>query len=311
MLNKDYLDNVIKSVINDSASNIEISRDIFNEAWSNKEIGMSKRKHFNIQNIRKAVLVPACCVALALVGVLTFSPGARVAAQEAFKTIFLPDKSGNIVEKSEDTKIAVSGGFVQVTDQNREAMEKRIGFKFNLPEKIGDYSYKKSGNYVFSPHVSVTASGVKYKDSAEVLDKLEKALNDDKVYEELEKDYKLTIIISASYEDNKGHKFQLVPMKDNGKTRKYDDDEIVKEVNIDGIKCTITHDVKFNYNDKKDENGREVTDLEHKPESSEVRYDMWWSYDGVRYAINIGENSSDIDAAIEFAANYIKILKQK
>lgn len=311
MLNKDYLDNAIKSVINDSASNIEISRDIFNEAWSNKEIGMSKRKHFNIQNIRKAVLVPVCCVALALVGVFTFSSGARVAAQEAFKTIFLPDKSGRIVEKSEDTEIPVTVGPEQITDQNREAMEKRVGFKFNLPKKIGDYLYKKSGDYVFSPHIAVTAGGVKYKDSAEVLDRLQKALNDDEAYEELEKNYKLTSIVSASYEDSKGHKFQLVPIKDNGKPRKYDDNEIVKEVDIDGIKCTITQDIKFNYNSKKDENGNEVTDLEHKPESSEVRYDMWWSYDGVKYAINIGENSSDIDAAIEFAANYIKILKQK
>lgn len=311
MSNKDYLDDVIKSVINDSASNIEISRDVFNEAWNKKEINMSKRRYFNIHNIRKAVLVPACCVALAFAGVFTLSPGARVAAQEAFKTIFLPDKSGNIVEKSEDTEIPVTVGPVNITDQNRETIERRIGFKINLPEKIGDYSYRKAGDYVFSPHVSVTANGGKYKDSASIVEKLKRALEDDKAYEELGKEYKLTSNVSASYEDSKGHKFQLVPMKDNGKTRKYDDNEIEKEVDIGGIKCTITHDVMYNYNEKKDEKGNGVTDLEHKPESSEVRYDMWWSYNGVRYAINIGKDSSDIDAAIEFATDYIEILKDK
>ena len=110
MKDKDYFDNVLKSVIDDSVSNIETSRDIFNEAWNKKEKEMSKRKYFNMQYMKKAVLVPACCAALALVGVFTFSPGARVAAQEVLKTIFVPDKSGNIVEKSEDTEIPVYVG---------------------------------------------------------------------------------------------------------------------------------------------------------------------------------------------------------
>ena len=102
MKDKDYFDNVLKSVIDDSVSNIEASRDIFNEAWNKKEREMSKRKYFNMQFMKKVALIPACCAVLTLGGVFTFSPGAKVAAQEVFKTIFLPDKSGDIVEKSED-----------------------------------------------------------------------------------------------------------------------------------------------------------------------------------------------------------------
>ena len=48
MKDKDYFDTVLKSVIEDSTSDIEASRDIFNEAWNDKEKNMSKRKYFNI-----------------------------------------------------------------------------------------------------------------------------------------------------------------------------------------------------------------------------------------------------------------------
>lgn len=88
MKDKGYLDKVIKSAIDDSIFNIKASRDIFNEAWNNKEKEMGKKKYFGIKNIRKEVLVPICCVLFAIVGVFTFSPGARAAAQEALKTIF-------------------------------------------------------------------------------------------------------------------------------------------------------------------------------------------------------------------------------
>ena len=220
MNGKDYLDNVIKSVIDDSGSNIKASRDIFSEAWNEKEKEMSKRKYLNMKYMKKVVLVPACCAAFALVGVFTFSPGARVAAQEVLRTIFVPDKSGNIVEKSDDTTVPVAFGPVKITDKNKETIERSIGFKFNLPEKIGDYSYEKIGDFVFAPSAVIIADDVKYKDSDKVMEKLNKALDDEKVFEELEKDYKLSKSVSASYEDNQGHKFQVIPRKDNGKKKK-------------------------------------------------------------------------------------------
>lgn len=58
MKDKGYLDKVIKSAIDDSIFNIKASRDIFNEAWNNKEKEMGKKKYFGIKNIRKEVLVP-------------------------------------------------------------------------------------------------------------------------------------------------------------------------------------------------------------------------------------------------------------
>ena len=93
--------------------------------------------------------------------------------------------------------------------------------------------------------------------------------------------------------------------------KKNKDDQVVKEVNIDDIKCTATQDTKINYDVKEDEDGNGVTDLEHKPTGTEERYYLNWSYDGINYGLAIGNNSSDVDAAIEFAKNYIKVLKQK
>ncbi|OPJ63518.1 hypothetical protein [Clostridium chromiireducens] len=304
MKDKDYLGKVIKYAINDSIFDIKASRDIFNEAWNNKEKEMRKRKYFSIKNTRKEVLVPVCCVLFAIVGVFTFSPGARAAAQEALKTIFLPDNSGNIVEKSEDTEVPVVEGPVFITNDNREAMERRLGFKVNLPEKIGEYTYDKVDDYVFSPMVTIMAKDVKYKDAKEIQEKLKRSIDDDKAFEELEKDYKLSRIVSASYEDDKGHKFQVIPIK---REPKRTDAKVITEVNIDGINCMVTQDVKFNYGEK--ENGE--TDLEHKPISSEENYWMDWNYDGIDYGLAIGNDAPNIDAAIDFAREYIKVLKQK
>lgn len=48
-----------------------------------------------------------------------------------------------------------------------------------------------------------------------------------------------------------------------------------------------------------------------KPISVNKIYCMVWDYNGVSYRIYIGENSSDIDVATQFAKDYIKILKQE
>lgn len=310
MKDKDYFDNVLKSVIDDSISNIEVSRDIFSEAWNKKEKEVSKRKYFSVQYMKKAVLIPVCCAALSFVGVFTISPGARAAAQEILRTIFILDKSGNIVEKSEETKIPVFLGPVFITDENKKDMERRLDFKVNLPEEIGSYSYEKIDNYVYRPGVIIMAEDVKYKDSDDVLDKLTKSIDDDKSFEELNKDYVLTRGVVSRYVDNQGHKFQLTLFKEDGNSKShYKDDQ--KEVNIDDIKCKISQGQKVNYNVKEDEAGDGVTDMENKPISTDERYDMRWNYNGVNYSLYIGKNSSDVDAAIEFATEYINILKQK
>ncbi|SJU46325.1 Uncharacterised protein [Clostridioides difficile] len=61
---------------------------------------------------------------------------------------------------------------------------------------------------------------------------------------------------------------------------------------------------------KENSDGEGVTDLENKPIAVDERYDMEWNYDGVRYCLYIGNDSSHVDAAIQFAEDYIEILKQ-
>ncbi|WP_252236641.1 hypothetical protein [Clostridium sp. CH2] len=303
------LDSLIKSAIDDSANDIKASRDIFNDAWNKKEQGVTNMSYFKIKNIKRAALITACCAAFSIVGVFTISPEVRAAAQEVFRTIFIPDESGNIVEKSEDEKVPIAFGSVPITDENKEDMERRIGFKINLPEKIGNYSYEKIEDYVREPGVVIMADGVKYKDSGEVSNKLKKAIDDEQTFDELSKDYELTIIPGSTYADNQEHKFRLTLFKYNENSKKHNEDG-KREINIADVKCRISQGTNVKYNVKENSDGEGVTDLENKPTAVDERYDMEWNYDGVRYCLYIGNDSSYADAAIQFAEDYIKILKQ-
>lgn len=310
MRNKDNLDNAIRSAIDDSFSDIEPSRDIFNDAWNKKEKEMSKRKYFNIQHIKKAALVPACCVMLSLLGVVTFSPGARAAAEEVLKTIFYPDKSGNVVEKSQDTEIPVYGAPIPMTDENKSDIEGRFGFKVNLPEKFGEYTYLVDGDEVRVPYAKIRADNVKYKDMHSIANKLIRAVYEDNSFKELSKKYKLSGYVDSKYVDNQGHQFTLTLMKEN-EDSKNSNENVEKEMNIDNITCTLTKVTQPKYDMKETKEGYTVTDMESKPVDTIVNYIINWKYDGVEYYLSIGEDLSNIDAAKQFATEYIKILKQK
>jgi len=308
MKDKDYFDNVLKSVIDDSVSDIETSRDIFNEAWNKKAKEMNKRKYFNMQFMKRAALVPACCAVITLGGVFTFSPGARAAAQDVLKSIFVLDKSGDIVEQSEDEvdpKYNIGG--ILITDKNNNETEQKFGFTFNLPEKIGNYSIEKAGKQPFTL-AGITANGVKYKDdeNLNLKEKFMKAIEDDETFKELNKDYKIERFISSGYEDNQEHHFIVYLLK-HSEDLKLD---LVKEVNVDNIKCRVLEKTHGEYATK-ESGGFRSHDMTKKPSSIDKVYYMEWNYDGVSYSIYIGKNSSDIDVAIQFAEDYIKILKQK
>ncbi|MBE6087391.1 MAG: hypothetical protein E7206_04935 [Clostridium beijerinckii] len=303
MKDKDCLDKVIKCAIDDSIFDIKASRDIFNEAWNNKEKEMGKKKYFSIKNIRKEALVPICCALFAIVGVFTFSPGARAAAQEALKIIFLLDKSGNIIERSEDEAVddVTVGGF-EITDKNKNEIEGKFGFEFNFPEKVGNFSITEIAGYPVSPVAMMTVKDLKYKDEENSLDKFRKAVGDDQIFNELSKDYKIIRNICESYEDSEKHKFFIYLSKFS------EDSEMnsVKETTIDNIKCRVLEENRAKY--ERSENGDDVT---KKPISVNKIYYMVWDYNGVSYRIYIGENSANIDVATQFAKDYIKILKQE
>ena len=303
MKDKDCLDKVIKCAIDDSIFDIKASRDIFNEAWNNKEKEMEKKKYFSIKNIRKAVLVPICCSLFAIVGVFSFSPGARAAAQEALKTIFLLDKSGNIIERSEDEAVddVTVGGF-EITDKNKNEIEGKFGFEFDFPEEVGNFSITEIAGYPVSPVAMMTVKDLKYKDEENSLDKFRKAVGDDKIFNELSKEYKIKRNICESYEDSEKHKFfiYLSKFSEDSETNS------VKETTIDNIKCRVLEKNKAKY--ERSENGDDVT---KKPISVDKVYYITWDYNGVNYRIYIGKDSEDINVGKQFVEDYIKILKQE
>lgn len=310
MNDKDYWDKVIKSAIDDSILNVKASRDIFNEAWNEKEKEMSKRKYFNMRYIKKVVLVPACCAAFALVGMFTVSPGGRATAQEVLKTIFYPDKSGNLVEESQDTEIPVYGPSIPVTDENKSDIEKRFGFEINLPDKFGEYTYAKEENEVKMPDAGIRADNVKYKDVDSIAKKLMKAVYEDKYFKELSKKYKLTGNVNSKYMDNQGHEFVVTLMKENSDSKNYDE-HIEQELAIHDISCKITKVQQPKYNMKEIENGITRTDMESKPVDTIVSYNLNWKYDGVEYYVSVGKDLSNLDEVKQFAEEYINVLMEK
>lgn len=275
-----------------------------------KSIKKNKKWRKKNLNIKKLALVPACCAALVLCGVFTFLPGARVAAEQVLKTIFYPDKSGNIVEKSEDTEIPMYGGYIPITEENKSDIERKFGININLPEEFGEYTYLKKDDKTITPHARIKADNVKYKDIDSVLNKLTKAVYDDKVFKELSKKYKLTGYVDSKYIDNQGNQFTLSFMKKNEEL-KDDNEDIEQELIIDDITCKITKVTQPKYNMKEIEKGVSRTDMESKPVENIINYILNWKYDGVEYYISIGNDLSNIDAVKQFAADYIKVLEQK
>ncbi|WP_459479970.1 hypothetical protein [Clostridium saccharoperbutylacetonicum] len=307
MRNNDNLDNVIKSAIDDNIAYIEPSRDIFNEAWNKKEKEMCKREKFNIKHMKKVALVPACLITLSILGVFTFSPGARVAAEEILKTIFYPDKYGNVVEKSQETKVPVYSSPIPIDDENKSDIERRFGFNFNLPEKFGKYIYSKENDEVRMPYARIRVENVKYKDMDSIIHELIKALHEDKAYKELSKKYELTGNVDSKYTDGQGNEFWLTLMKEN-EASKDDNENIEQEITIDKIVCKIIKESQPEYNMKEVGNGVSRTDMESKPVDMVTKYNMEWEYDGVKYYIYVGKDLSKINEIKEFVSEYIKVL---
>jgi hypothetical protein len=310
MKNNDYFDKVIESVIDDSVSNMEISRDIFSEAWDKSEKKIRRSKYYYIQNIKKTALVSACCVTIVFGGLFSFSPGVRVAAQEVLKTIFYPDKSGNVVEKSQDTEIPVYGPSIPITDENKSDIEKRFGFKINLPDKFGEYTYAEEEGEIKMPAAGIRADNVKYKDVDSIAKKLMKAVYEDKYFKELSKKYKLTGNVNSKYIDNQGHEFTLTLMKENSDSKNYDED-IEQELTIHDIPCKITKVQQPKYNMKEIEKGITRTDMESKPVDTIINYNLNWKYDGVEYYVSVGKDLSNLDEVKQFTEEYINVLMEK
>lgn len=307
MDNDDQLDKTLKSAIDDSLSNIEASKDIFSEAWSKKDKIESKRSCFSIYYKKKVVASFACFIVVIFLGVFVFSPETRVAAQEVLKKIFLLDKQDKVVERTEEQKLPVIYGGKEITAGNKMEIEKDLGFKINLPEKIDGFSVEKVDSSEEKPMVAIEAFNVKYKDAENVLEKLRKSLNSNKFFEALNKEYKIEGFVNSTYMDNKGHKFRVTLFKLSGKLKK---GNVIKKINIDNIECVIYNGKNSNYHVKKTDDGYGETDMTKKPISVDNSYDMEWNYRGVSYCIYIGKNSSDINFAIQFAKDYIKILKK-
>lgn len=310
MKNNDYFDKVIRSAIDDSVFNIEVSRDIFNEAWNKREKKMTRSKYYYMKNIKKTALVSACCVLIVFGGLFSFSPEVRVAAQEVLKTIFYPDKAGNIVEKSQDTEIPVYGPSIPITDENKSDIEKRIGFKINLPDKFGEYTYAKEEDEVKMPDARIRADNVKYKDVDSIAKKLMKAVYEDKYFKELSKKYKLTGNVDSKYVDNQGNEFVLTLMKENDDLKNYKED-IEQELKIHDISCKVTKVIHPKYNMKEIEKGISRTDMESKPVDTIINYNLNWKYDGVEYYVSVGKDLSNLDKVKQFTEEYINILIEK
>lgn len=302
MNEKVCFDNLVKSTLNDSAKKVEPSKDIFNEAWNKREQDIAKRPLFNFQFTKKVALVAACFIVFFLGGAFTFLPEVRVAAQELIKTIFLVDNKGNIVETTPEKKVPVASGSY-ITPTNKEMLEKKLGFKINLPEKIGAFSLKKFDGVPAGPIIVIMADDVEYEESEDVLEKLTKAANDEKVFDEL-KDYKISLSLgSGNYVDGNGNEFSIGLSKKDNKSKK----DNINEINMEDIKASLEKAYRPKYETKGD---RGPWDLTKKPIRIDETYFMDWRYKGISYFVNV-DKGSDMNAVIEALEEYIKMLEEE
>lgn len=298
---------VLLSSINDSVPKIKTSKDIFEEGWAKKEQRVSRKSYSYKKPVKKVIAPAACITVFSLDGVFSLSPEVRASAQKLL-TVFLPDESGNIVEKAADEAInsRFNVGGIFIDDKNKKEMENKYGFTFNFPENLGEYSIDKAqdGSAVISTLVS--GENIKYEEEENLRDEFMKANEDDKTFEELSKDYKVKRAVATIYENNQGHKFYFYLSKSSSDS----DKKPIKELNIDNVKCTVLERAEAEYEKKKDDKFLS-TDLTKEPAGAYKNYYLQWNYEGVNYSICVGRNSSDIDAAKEFAGDYLKILKSK
>lgn len=301
-------DNKVKRVLDSNISCIEPSRDIFEEAWQSKDSKVgSKYNIFPTSAIKLSVTLILCMAVI--ISAISLSDSAKALAKEAYngiRSIFSLEKSGDqykVIEFKETEKtIDIKTKIVEVDKSNESKIQELLGFKYYLPESLGNEFIRERINF------GATLNNLTLKD----VDRLSEITLDnpdmDTLYKHFSK-FDKTDRITGIYKDNKNISILLSV---SAKAPEYlaKSEEVV---NIEGIMCKYIKYERALYPMKEvkqqQHNGVYITvggeDVTKEPTSIVTAGVMQWEYDGKYYNLSsIG--GIDIELAKKFAREYLK-----
>lgn len=309
----DLFDEKFKSSLNISNYYEKPSKNIFEQAWSNRNNLESKASKSKLtRNIAASFIL---CTILFSGIALSMSSDVRVLAKETYRTlrsIFILEKSGDdykIVEKSEEYLIPVYNyGGMLITDSNRSKFEKRIGFSIYLPEKIAEdfQIHTNSGKPDIQACVSVY--NIKLDDAEKLSQNFYEFISKDVESSETKK-FEKKLSVYSCYSDNKGHNYLLSMEKKDKSTKETERKDKFKELNIENIKCKVLESTRTF---TKAGGNLYLSDIKSKPDEIVKVKHIQWEADGISFSlINLNNNETDIDNASKFIKEYMKTYKNK
>jgi hypothetical protein len=281
---------------------IKPSRDIFEEAWLKRDDKVKNKILFRMKNKIKIAAITVCIMAFCFSALLIIVPDSRTFAVNTIKSIFVLEKVDNnykVVEKADNVPLDyVNIGGINVDKYNKKLVEKRLGFSFYLPEKIG-----QTIKLNFLPQLGIVAYKIKVGDIAVSTDKLMKAVKNDTIFKELTNS-KVKFYIGGIYSDLKHNTYYLSISKDNREINK----TIISVRTIENVKCKVAEVQLAVYPTIR--NGRYISDdLSKKPiKTIKARY-LLWNFKGINYKVTSPQENLKLENLSNFSKEYIKLLK--
>lgn len=295
-------DDNLKDNLHLSSYYMKPSRNIFEEAWIKKDEEIKDPLFFNIRLKVKVVATSVCLMAFCFSILLMVSSNSRTFAMNSIKSIFVVEKTNInyiVAEKPKNEPLEYENiGGVLVDESNRNLVEKRLGFSFYIPEKIG-----QNFTRTYLPTIGMTAYKIKVEDIPAFADKFKNALGDDNAFRELTNN-NIKLYVTGIYSDSMNNTYYLNISKDKKESNK----TIISEEIIQSIKCTIWETKLGMYPTKQD--GNSISDDYSKKPTylKQFRY-LDWNYNGINYKVTSPEETLAPDKLTNFASEYIKDLK--
>lgn len=302
MSKKNSFDDNLKTNLNISNYYMKPSQNIFEVAWIKKDEQIKRNLSFTINYRIKAVIISICIMMFGSSILLLLSPNCRTFAMNSIKSIFIVEKINNdykVVEKPENKPLEYENiGGIYVDESNRNLIEKRLGFSFYIPEKIGQNITRSTMS-----QIGMTAYKIKVEDIPVLSNKLIKSIEDDSAFKELTNN-DIKLYITGIYSDSMNNTYYLHISKDRNDLSK----TVILEETIENIKCNVLEAKVGLYPEIRGENSIS-DDYSKKPVGIKKFMYVAWNYNGINYKVTSPDETLKLDNLNNFVREYIKNLK--
>lgn len=300
---KDNFDKNIEKCIQEKLENLDVPKDMFENAWNKNLILKNKEKYIMKRDMKKIICAASLSIAL-LGGAMVSLPSARAAV----KTFFGLNSDGNIIEMKDSDTTNVNCS-IKLTDENKNEIEKILGFEIVQADSIGKYTKACD-----MPVPGLSVLNVQYKDENKVLNQINNSTNYTDTVNNLKKKYDVKSTLLSMYCSSEN--LENIKIFCVGQTKSKYKYSVEKSIKIDNVDCTICFTKTADYKKKvvKDSagliSGIEDIDTE-RPNGTKVYKCICFAYNGMNYSISGDDTSTINDETLNFAEEYIKYLKSQ